>query len=62
MSTLRFNDGVTINTDGEYRITRKRDGLYVVGHGFMCAVNSYEEGREMIAALTPKDDDKDKDD
>jgi len=51
MSTIRFTDGISIDTDGEYRVIRKSDGLYVVGHGFMCAVESREEGETMIAEL-----------
>ena len=52
MSTLRFNDGVTINMDGPLRITRKRDGLYVVGEGMCMFVDSYKEGKQLIKELT----------
>jgi hypothetical protein len=38
-----------IDTSGEHRVERKSDGLYVVGHGFLCAVDSYEEALAMIA-------------
>lgn len=48
MTRLRFTDGMEIDTSGEYRVIYKRDGLYVVGHGFMCAVDSRTEGQEMI--------------
>ena len=30
---LRFNDGLDIDTSGELRIYRGRDGWYVLGHG-----------------------------
>jgi hypothetical protein len=58
MSTLRFNDGIEFDTSGDYRITRRRDGLYVVGRGMLMPVDSREEGNEIIADLT-KDEDKD---
>ena len=48
---LNFSDGMKINTDGEYRITRKSDGLYVVGHGMCIWIEDHEEGRELIAEL-----------
>lgn len=48
---LKFNDGMEFDTSGEYRIVRKPDGLYVVGHGFMCAVETYEEGEELIVRM-----------
>lgn len=51
MSILRFSDGVSIDTSGEYRVIRQRDGLYVVGKGFMSAVDSYEEGLKLIDEL-----------
>jgi hypothetical protein len=51
MPKLRFSDGMTINTDGPYRIIRESDGLYVTGNGFLCAVETIEEGNEMIDEL-----------
>jgi len=48
VSTLRFSDGMEFNTSGPLRITRRSDGLYVVGNGMLCAVDSPEEGRELI--------------
>lgn len=51
MPDMRFTDGMTINTDGEYRVIMKSDGLYVVGHGFLCAVETREEGRKLIEEL-----------
>lgn len=51
MTKLRFNDGVEIETDGELRIHRESDGLYVVGGGMMCAVDSRDEGERMIADI-----------
>lgn len=54
MSKLRFSDGMEIDTDGELRIVRKRDGLYVVGQGMCCPVDSPAEGRALIAKLARK--------
>jgi len=51
MNTLRFNDGVSFNTSGPYRIETRRDGLYVVGQGMLMAVDTHEEGEEIIAEL-----------
>jgi hypothetical protein len=48
---IQFNDGVNINTDGEYRIIKLKDGLYVVGHGFLCPCNSQEEAESILADL-----------
>lgn len=56
MPTLRFSDGLTINTDGPYRIVLERDGYYVTGHGFLCAVDSREDGEDMIRRLEPNED------
>lgn len=48
---LRFTDGENFDTSGDYRIERRRDGLYVAGGGLLCAVDSREEGRELIKSL-----------
>ena len=48
---LRFNDGVNIRTEGEYRVMHLKDGYYVVGDGMCCPVNSLEEGKEIIESL-----------
>jgi hypothetical protein len=51
MSRLEFSDGVSFDTSGPYRIERRHDGLYVVGHGFLCAVDDREEGEKLIDEL-----------
>ncbi len=56
MTKLRFSDGMEIDTSGEYRVTRKSDGYYVVGHGMCCPVNDREEGEEMIKYLKKKEE------
>jgi hypothetical protein len=51
MTRLRFTDGVEFDTSGPLRIESRPDGLYVVGHGFLCGVDSEEDGEQMIARL-----------
>ena len=48
MSTLRFSDGVNIDTSGELRVLRLKDGYYVVGNGMLIPVGSREEATEII--------------
>jgi hypothetical protein len=48
---LDFNDGVSIDTAGPYRIIREKDGLYVTGHGFLCAVDTKEGGQRLINSM-----------
>ncbi len=52
---LRFNDGMTFNTGGPYRVVYKSDGWYLVGHGMLLPVDSAEEGYEIMVGLV-KDD------
>ena len=33
MTSLKFNDGVEIDTSGPYRVLQLEDGFYVVGNG-----------------------------
>jgi|TARA_R110001583_G_scaffold5598_7_gene30074 hypothetical protein len=49
---LRFNDGVTIDTDGPLRTLRLKDGLYVVGQGMCIPVNDRAEARSIIEEMT----------
>jgi len=51
MGVLRFTDGVTVNTNGKFRILELADGYYVVGHGYMEPVSSYEEAQEVLHEL-----------
>jgi len=48
---IKFSDGVTFNTSGKCRIENRHDGLYVVGNGILCSVDSYEEGQSLIKAF-----------
>ena len=52
---LRFNDGVNIDTSGELRILRLKDGYYVVGQGTCIPVRDREEAREVIKEETKND-------
>ena len=45
---MKFNDGMTFNTDGQLRIVEKSDGLYVVGKGMLIPVNDEEEANKII--------------
>lgn len=51
MPKLQFSDGASFDLSGELRIERRDDGLYVVGEGFMTAVESREEGEKVIAEM-----------
>ena len=51
MSVIKFDDGFVFNTDGALRIERRHDGLYVVGRGMLCPVNSRKEGQELADAM-----------
>lgn len=48
---LTFTDGMEFDTSGELRIERRKDGLYVVGQGYLCPVDSEEHGKKMIDKL-----------
>ena len=45
---MKFSDGVEIDTSGKLRCTRKRDGLYVVGHGMCVPVQDHIEALKLI--------------
>lgn len=48
---MRFSDGMTFDTEGKLRVTRRSDGYYVVGNGMLIPVDSREEGIEFIRRL-----------
>jgi hypothetical protein len=54
MSSITFTDGIKIHTDGEYRVTHKSDGLYVVGNGMCIPVDDSEEAKELLETLKSK--------
>ena len=49
--TIKFTDGLEINTDGRYRVIGLWDGHYVVGHGLLIPVCNRDEGEELIEEL-----------
>lgn len=52
---LRFSDGMTFNTTGPLHLTRRSDGWYVCGNGFLMAVKDVEEGLEIIKKIKGED-------
>lgn len=48
---IKFSDGVKFDPRGEYRLVKKADGWYVVGHGLLLPVDSEEEGKRVIEAM-----------
>ena len=54
MSTLKFSDGITIDTSSPYRVIRMKDGMYVVGHGCCFPVADRKEAIEIIKLLKEK--------
>ena len=48
---MRFSDGMKFDTSGPLRLTRRSDGWYVIGEGMLMAVDSPEEGREIIKEM-----------
>ncbi len=48
---ITFSDGVNFDMSCKLRIEERFDGLYVVGEGNLCPVNSYEKGYELIKNL-----------
>lgn len=53
---IKFSDGVEFDMQGSYRIETRFDGLYVVGHGMLCPVETLEEGEELIREFAPKEE------
>ena len=49
--SLTFSDGMTFNTSGPYRVVRRSDGWYVVGHGLLMPVQDRDDGYHVIAEL-----------
>lgn len=48
MSTLKFSDGVSIDTSGPLRVLELSDGFYVTGCGILIPVESEEKALEVI--------------
>jgi hypothetical protein len=54
VSTLRFTDGVEVDTSGEYRTLKLPDGWYVVGHGTLQPCADRAEAIRVKEELTTK--------
>ena len=50
--TLKFSDGVIIDTSGPLRKLHLEDGWYVVGNGFCIPVASEREADKTIVEMT----------
>ncbi|MGA3118413.1 MAG: hypothetical protein ABSF90_28800 [Syntrophobacteraceae bacterium] len=51
MSSIKFTDGMEIHTDGEYRVTHKSDGLYVVGNVVCIPVDNSKDAEKLLEKL-----------
>jgi len=51
---LRFSDGMSFDTSGALRVTRRSDGYYVVGRGTMMPVDTYEEGLKVVEEMNER--------
>ncbi len=49
---MRFSDGMEFDTSGPLRITRRRDGYYVVGNGMLIPVADRDEAADFIRRFT----------
>ena len=49
---LNFSDGISIDTSGNLRILRLKDGYYVVGQGMCIPAFNREEAKQLIKELT----------
>lgn len=45
---IKFSDGMEFDTEGELRIERRFDRLYVIGKGMLIPVDSIEEAHAVI--------------
>jgi len=52
MGKIKFSDGVTINTDGPYRVEILTDGFYVLGHGMSIPCRDKNEADAELRRLT----------
>lgn len=52
--TLRFNDGINIDTSGPIRTLQLRDGWYVVGMGMLIPVVSENEAKIIADDLSAR--------
>ncbi len=48
MSTLRFSDGEEFDTSVELQLTIRKDGVYIIGEGYLIPVRDIDEGRKKL--------------
>ena len=51
MSILTFSDGETFDTSVELQLTRRKDGWYVIGEGYLLPVRDIDEGRKRLKEM-----------
>ena len=51
MSIIKFSDGEVFDTSGDLRTELRSDGWYVLGNGFLIAVDTKEKGENKISEL-----------
>jgi len=51
MSIIKFSDGEVFDTSGDLRTELRSDGWYVLGNGFLIAVDTKEKGETKILEL-----------
>lgn len=51
---MKFTDGMEFNLQGDLRITRRADGMYLVGNGMLIPISTQQEGIQLIKELSPK--------
>lgn len=52
--TLKFTDGIEVDTSGDYRALKLYDGWYLVGNGLLIPVDSEGEALRMTKELQEK--------
>ena len=55
---LRFNDGVEIDTSGDFRVIHLADGYYVVGDGHCMPCNNLQEAETVVISMTAEPENK----
>ena len=58
MGTLKFSDGIEINTSGPLRLLELHDGWYVVGEGRLIPVKDEGTGTRIIKNLNANNQDR----
>jgi len=53
--TLKFSDGIDVDTSGHVRILCLHDGWYVVGGGFLIPFKSENEAKIWLNKYSPPD-------